>query len=152
QYGQTELGMIINNHHHPLFSNIYKLESMGQTMHGFRSVILGSKEKELLPGKEGQLSIDSKISLLYWFPSYYNDEIRTSDQLTLEKRYYLTGDTCRQDKYGFFYFEGSSDDMITSSGYKISPFEVESALIKHESIAEAAVVGTPDETRGEIVK
>lgn len=152
QYGQTELGMIINNHHHPLFSNIYKLGSMGQSMPGFRAVILDSKEKELPPGKDGQLAIDIKHSPLFWFPGYYNDEKRTSEQLTLDKRYYLTGDTCRQDKDGFFYFAGRSDDMITSSGYKISPFEVESALIKHESIAEAAVVGTPDETRGEIVK
>jgi acetyl-CoA synthetase len=64
----------------------------------------------------------------------------------------VTGDLGRRDADGYFWFEGRAGDMIKSAGYRIGPFEVESALLKHPAIAEAAVVGKPDELRGEIVK
>ena len=66
--------------------------------------------------------------------------------------WYLTGDRATRDKDGYFWFVGRSDDVILSSGYRIGPFEVESALIKHPAVAESAVVSSPDETRGEVVK
>ena len=66
--------------------------------------------------------------------------------------YYLTGDTVERDENGCITFVGRNDDVITSSGYRIGPFDVESALIEHTAITEAAVVGVPDKERTEIVK
>ncbi len=62
------------------------------------------------------------------------------------------GDLGRRDADGYFWFEGRADDVIKSAGYRIGPFEVESALLRHPSVAEAAVVGVPDALRGHIVK
>ncbi|MGB3447930.1 MAG: AMP-dependent synthetase, partial [Xanthobacteraceae bacterium] len=64
----------------------------------------------------------------------------------------VTGDLGRRDDDGYFWFEGRADDMIKSAGYRIGPFEVESALLKHPAVAEAAVVGKSDAMRGQIVK
>ena len=66
--------------------------------------------------------------------------------------WYFTGDTATIDEDGYFWFVGRSDDVITSSGYRISPFEVESTLLEHPAVAESAVVGVPDEIRTELVK
>jgi acetyl-CoA synthetase len=66
--------------------------------------------------------------------------------------WYLSGDLAMRDKNGYFWFVGRADDLIKSSGHLIGPFEVESALIEHDAIAEAAVIGIPDETAGEVVK
>lgn len=66
--------------------------------------------------------------------------------------YYVTGDQASKDEDGYFWFEGRSDDIIISSGYTIGPFEVEDALVKHPSVQECAVVASPDEVRGSIVK
>ena len=63
-----------------------------------------------------------------------------------------TGDRVRQDEDGYLYFEGRSDDVIISAGYRIGPFEVESALVEHPAVAEAAVVAAPDEERGSVVR
>jgi acyl-coenzyme A synthetase/AMP-(fatty) acid ligase len=63
-----------------------------------------------------------------------------------------TGDRVRQDEDGFFYFEGRTDDVIISAGYRIGPFEVESALVAHPAVAEAAVVAAPDAERGSVVR
>ena len=66
--------------------------------------------------------------------------------------WYLTGDRAYRDEDGYFWFVGRSDDVILSSGYRIGPFEVESALVEHPAVIEAAVVASPDEVRGEVVK
>ena len=66
--------------------------------------------------------------------------------------WYVTGDRAYVDDQGYFWFVGRADDVITSSAYRIGPFEVESALLEHAAVAEAAVVGRPDPLRGEIVK
>ena len=66
--------------------------------------------------------------------------------------WYITGDRATMDKEGYFWFVGRSDDVIKASGYRIGPFEVESALQSHPAVAESAVVGSPDELRGTIVK
>ena len=66
--------------------------------------------------------------------------------------YYVTGDRAKLDEDGYFWFEGRGDDIIISSGYTIGPFEVEDALTKHSAVRECAVVGSPDEVRGNVVK
>ncbi|MDE3081289.1 MAG: AMP-binding protein, partial [Paracoccaceae bacterium] len=66
--------------------------------------------------------------------------------------WYLTGDLAMRDGDGYFWFVGRADDLIKSSGHLIGPFEVESALLEHTAVAEAAAIGLPDETAGEVVK
>ena len=66
--------------------------------------------------------------------------------------WYLSGDLAMRDADGYFWFVGRADDLIKSSGHLIGPFEVESALIEHEAVAEAGVIGIPDDTAGEVVK
>jgi acetyl-CoA synthetase len=63
-----------------------------------------------------------------------------------------TGDRVTQDRHGFLFFEGRTDDVIISAGYRIGPFEVESALVEHPAVAEAAVVAAPDDERGAVVR
>ncbi|NLC50467.1 MAG: AMP-binding protein, partial [Bacteroidales bacterium] len=65
---------------------------------------------------------------------------------------YRTGDMAWRDENGYFWFEGRSDDVIKSSGYRIGPFEVESAILTHPAVVECAVTGVPDEVRGQIIK
>ena len=66
--------------------------------------------------------------------------------------YYVTGDRAKMDEDGYFWFEGRGDDIIVSSGYTIGPFEVEDALLQHTAIRECAVVASPDQVRGNVVK
>src|SRR5699024_9360707 len=66
--------------------------------------------------------------------------------------FYVTGDQASMDEEGYFWFEGRNDDIIVSSGYTIGPFEVEDALIKHDAVKECAVVASPDDIRGNVVK
>jgi acetyl-CoA synthetase len=84
------------------------------------------------------------------FKNYYKDPERTAMQFRGE--YYVTGDKAKKDEDGYFWFEGRGDDIIISSGYTIGPFEVEDALVKHPQVKECAVVASPDEIRGHIVK
>src|SRR5690606_11767168 len=81
---------------------------------------------------------------------YLKDPERT--QMQFRGEYYITGDRAKMDEDGYFWFEGRGDDIIISSGYTIGPFEVEDALTKHSAGRECAVVGSPDEVRGNIVK
>ncbi|HLQ96959.1 MAG TPA: AMP-binding protein [Pseudogracilibacillus sp.] len=151
-YGQTEMGMVINNHHHPELKSTIRKNSMGSPMPGYRAVILNENGEEQPAGVEGELAIDTENSALFWFRHYYKDEEKTEDRFINQGKYYLTGDAASRDEDGVFYFSGRSDDIITSSGYKIGPFEVESALMGHEAVAETTVIGKPDEQKGEIVK
>ena len=151
-YGQTEGGMMVCNHHLPALKRELRPGSMGHAMPGFRIVILDGSGAELGPGQEGQIAVDTHHSPLFWFRGYYQDPERTSERFTANGRYYLTGDSASQDQDGYIAFSGRDDDIITSAGYRIGPFEPESALIAHQAVAEAAVIGIPDEVRGEIVK
>src|SRR5699024_1439186 len=151
-YGQTEMGMVINNHHHPELKTSIRKNSMGMPMPGYRAVILDENGVEQQPDVEGELAIDIKKTTLFSFKYYDKDELKTEERFIKQKRYYVTVDAASCDDDNIFYFSGRSDDIITSSGYKIGPFEVESALMGHEAVAETTVLGKPDEKRGEIVK
>jgi acetyl-CoA synthetase len=146
QYGQTEVSMVICN------SDAFRYErhpgSMGYPMPGFRAVVLGPDGRELDPGQAGQLAIDRSQSPLYWFQGYWRQETAKC----FEGPYYLTGDTVEMSDDGAFTFVGRADDLITSSGYRIGPFDVESCLIEHPAVAESAVIGKPDPERTELVK
>jgi len=84
------------------------------------------------------------------FDGYWEDEQATKE--CFHDGWYYTGDTATRDADGYLWFVGRSDDVISSSGYRISPFEVESTLLEHPAVAESAVVGEPDEARGQLVK
>jgi acetyl-CoA synthetase len=150
-YGQTELGMAVCNHHLAGLHRELRPGSMGHPMPGLRAAIIDASGREMQPGEDGQIALDTTQSPLYWFRGYYRDPERTAERFAVD-RYYLTGDAASRDTDGYFYFSGRSDDIINSSGYRIGPFEVESALVGHPAVAEAAVVGKPDELRGEVVK
>lgn len=151
-YGQTELGMAINNHHHESLHVPVRPGSMGEPLPGYHAVILNGEGEEQPAGVEGQIAIDTEKSPVFWFRGYKNDEAKTAKQFMFNNRYYLTSDSASRDEDYHFYFSGRADDIITSSGYKIGPFEVESSLMGHEAVAETTVIGVPDPQRGEIVK
>ncbi|AWN43609.1 AMP-binding protein [Methylobacterium durans] len=144
-YGQTELGMVLCNHHglaHPV-----RLGSAGFAIPGHRVVVVGPEGEELGPGEPGILALDRTRSPLMWFSGYWQ---RPTPAFVGD--HYLSGDTVEANPDGSIAFVGRSDDLINASGYRIGPFEVESALIEHPAVAESAVIGKPDPERTEIVK
>ncbi len=152
QYGQTELGMVVINRLDSPDEHPVKPGSMGKAMPGFRIVLLDDEGNEVPPGTDGKLAVDTHNSPLYWFRGYRNEPEWTAERFVNNQRYYLTGDSAVMDEDGYFFYSSRTDDVITSSGYRIGPFEVESVLMEHPSVAEAAVVGVPDPLRGEAVK
>lgn len=151
QYGQTEHGMVVNNHHHPALRRPVRAGSMGHAMPGFRVAILDQDEQETAPGEIGQLAVDVARSPLFWFDGYFRAPEESARRFTADRRFYLTGDSASEDADGYITFTGRDDDLINSAGYRIGPFEVESVLVAHPAVAEAAVVGAPDSLRGEVV-
>ncbi|SDQ98552.1 acetyl-CoA synthetase [Chryseobacterium soldanellicola] len=144
-YGQSETGMIINNHHALDHKKIDG--SMGVEMPGYKVVILDDNYQPVSPNVPGNLAVDISKSPLFWFKGYSRSETES-----LKGIYYLTGDSAEQDEDGLLTYIGRIDDVITSSGYRIGPFDVESVILEHSSVAEAAVIGKPDNERTEIVK
>lgn len=144
-YGQTEVGMVVCNHHalaHPVRSG-----SAGFASPGYRIAIIDEQGKELATDAPGILAIDIAQSPMMWFSGY--EESRKSPFVG---QYYLTGDTAEIHADGSMSFVGRSDDVITTSGYRVGPFDVESALLEHDAVIEAAVIGVPDLERTEIIK
>ncbi|HDR9807829.1 TPA: acyl-CoA synthetase [Burkholderia cenocepacia] len=144
-YGQTELGMVVNNHHG--LTHVVHVGSAGFAMPGYRVAVLDEAGRELGPGEPGNLAIDIARSPLLWFRGYWQQ-----DTPAIAGGYYRTGDNVELEPDGAVSFIGRADDVITSSGYRIGPFDVESALIEHPAVSEAAVIGVPDPERTEIVK
>ncbi|MER9917909.1 MULTISPECIES: acyl-CoA synthetase [unclassified Mesorhizobium] len=144
-YGQTENGMMVNNHHG--LSHVVRVGSAGFAMPGYRMVVLDEAGNELGPNQPGILAVDIAKSPLRWFDGYHQAETPA-----ITGGYYRTGDTVEYEPDGSVSFIGRADDVITSAGYRIGPFDVESALIEHPAVNEAAVVGVPDPQRTEIVK
>lgn len=151
-FGQTELGMAANNHHREDLKRPIKKGSMGVSMPGFRMVVVDENGNELGPGIEGMFAVDVPNSPLFWFRGYWKEEQKTKEKYVGNGRYCTAGDTVSMDEDGYLYFSGRSDDIILCAGYRIGPFEVESALVKHPDVAEAAVVGIPDDLRLETIK
>lgn len=144
-YGQTETGMVVNNHHG--LSHSVRAGSAGFAMPGYRVAVLDEAGNELGPNQPGVLAVDIARSPLLWFTGYHQ-----KDTPAIAGGYYRTGDSVEFEPDGSVSFIGRSDDLITSSGYRIGPFDVESALLEHPAVTEAAAVGVPDPERTEIVK
>jgi acetyl-CoA synthetase len=121
---------------------------IGKPMEGNRVTIVDDAGNECPPGTEGHLAFgahDPGLMLGYW------TENRPALEL-LAGRWHLTGDCGYRDEEGNLFFVGREDDIISSSGYRIGPTEVENALMQHAAVAECAVVASPDPVRGEVVK
>jgi acetyl-CoA synthetase len=144
-YGQTETLMTVNNHH--ALRHSVKPGAAGLPMPGFSVAVLDEALKPAPPDTPGVLAIHRDNSPLFAFDGYWGAETTS-----FRGDWYLTGDTVQQDADGHLFFVGRNDDIITSAGYRIGPFDVESSIIEHPSIAEVAVVGKPDPERTEIVK
>jgi acetyl-CoA synthetase len=152
-YGQTELGMAIVNGWHPDIRQDIRPGSMGRAIPGFRAAVLDqSTAEEVAPGAPGQVAIDVPGSPLMWFTGYVDDPDRTAARFSADGGWYFTGDVGTTDDEGFIYFSGRDDDVILMAGYRIGPFEVESALVSHPDVVEAAAIGVPDELRGEVLE
>ena len=143
-YGQTELGMVVNNHHR--LRHAVRPGSAGFAMPGYRVAVLDEDGRALRANQPGLLAVDIARSPLLWFTGYWRQATPA-----IAGGYYRTGDTVELEADGSVSFIGRSDDVITSSGYRIGPFDVESALIEHDAVVEVAVVGKPDPERTEIV-
>ncbi|MFC7537203.1 acetate--CoA ligase [Sphingomonas sp. GCM10030256] len=146
---QTETGgiMIAN-----LPGEELRLGSMGKPLPGVEAAIADTKGETLRiidePGLPGQLVLRAGWPSM--FRGYLHEEARYA--ACFRDGWYLTGDLARRDGEGFYWFIGRADDVIKSAGHLIGPFEVESALLTHPAVAEAAAIGLPDERAGEVVK
>ncbi|MFZ0035182.1 MAG: AMP-binding protein, partial [Sedimentisphaerales bacterium] len=146
-YGQTETVVCIANYY---WMNP-KPGSMGKPAPGYDVVLVGKNDKVCEVGEEGELVIKTdKGKPVGLFTDYHLDPDKTKN--TWHDDYYHTGDTAWMDEDGFFWFVGRTDDMIKSSGYRVGPFEVESALMSHPAVLECAITGVPDPVRGQVVK
>jgi acetyl-CoA synthetase/medium-chain acyl-CoA synthetase len=148
-YGQTETVVLIGNYRsrgdevHP--------GSMGRPSPGFTVAVLDDDLNELPAGIEGEVAVRVKPSRpLGLFREYWRNPKENATRF--QGDWYLTGDRATRDEVGYYWFVGRGDDVIKSASYRIGPFEVESALIEHPAVVEAAVVGKADGVRGQIVK
>jgi acyl-coenzyme A synthetase/AMP-(fatty) acid ligase len=146
-YGQTETVILVAN-----FPPLpVKPGSMGKPSPGLTIGVVDDAGCEVPAGTEGDIAVKvAPTRPVGLFKEYWRNPEATSN--CLRGDWYITGDRAIRDDEGYFWFVGRSDDVIISAGYRIGPFEVESALVEHPSVAEAAVVASPDEIRGEIVK
>jgi acyl-coenzyme A synthetase/AMP-(fatty) acid ligase len=146
-YGQTEtVNLCANYRCMPV-----KIGSMGLPTPGFDVSVVDDEGSEMPPGKEGYVVVRVKPKRpVGLFKEYWKKPNETKK--VFQGEHYYTGDKAFRDEDGYFWFIGRADDVILSAGYRIGPFEVESALVEHPAIAEAAVIAAPDAVRGEIVK
>jgi acetyl-CoA synthetase len=152
-YGQTEAGMLINNHHHPALKKPLKAGSMGVPMPGWAALVLQQDEDTpVSDGKIGRVAIELSESPLAWFAGYLNDPEKSAEKFAGAGRWYLTGDVGWKDEDGYFHFSSRDDDVIIMAGYRIGPFEVESVLATHSAVSECAVIAVPDDIRGEVLE
>jgi len=145
-YGQTECTVAVATY--PWLEP--KPGSMGKPTPGYAIEILDPEGKVCEVGEIGQIVILTDKKPVGMFNGYYRD-----DELThkvWKGNTYYTGDTAWRDEDGYFWFVGRADDIIKSSGYRIGPFEVESALMEHPAVMECAITAVPDPERGQIVK
>ncbi len=143
-YGQTENTLLVG----VMKGMDIRPGSMGKPTPGNHVDIVNEEGTPVKVGEVGDIAVHIETPTL--FKQYYKDDERTAMQFRGD--YYITGDKAKKDGDGYFWFEGRGDDIIISSGYTIGPFEVEDALVKHPYVRECAVVASPDEIRGSVVK
>ena len=148
-YGQTETVILLGHFRDSGFP--VKPGSLGRATPGYDIRLVDERLNPVPDGEEGEIAIGLGAGRpAGLFKEYWKSPGETARHF--RDGWYLTGDRARRDGEGYFWFVGRKDDVIKSSGYRIGPFEVESVLQSHPAVQDAAVVGKPDEARGQIVK
>ncbi|MBW1786379.1 MAG: acyl-CoA synthetase [Deltaproteobacteria bacterium] len=144
-YGQTEVNLIVGN-----CAEVMEIKSgsMGRPMPGHVVEVIDQKGEVVPPGQVGEVAVKRPDPVL--FLEYWRKPDATRDKFIGD--WCLTGDLAQKDEDGYIWFKGRTDDLITSSGYRIGPSEIEDCLTKHGAVVMAAVIGAPDPVRGDIVK
>jgi acetyl-CoA synthetase len=153
QYGVTVLDYYGLTESYPLCANFPFMEvregSMGKAMPGWDVQILDEDERPVPQGERGEICLRARSNPHYPL-GYWNNEEASRE--TFGGEWFHTKDAAEQDSDGYFWYAGRADDVIISAGYRIGPFEVESACIEHPAVREAAAVASPDAKRGNVVK
>ena len=152
-FGQTELGMPAGFAHHPQAATQVEPAAMGRSFPGWSLTALRlDQDVPAGPGEVGRLAVRIAESPFFTFTGYGQDRGHRGDRFSADGEFYLSGDLITIDSSGLIHFSSRDDDVILMAGYRIGPFDVESALGTHPAVAECAVVAAPDEMRGEIIK
>lgn len=149
-YGQTESTAMIGNH--PWMNGKMRSGSFGQPSFMYDVRLLDDDGSEITtPDEPGHIAVKlTKWRAMGLFTEYIGNPEKMAS--VFRDGYYYTGDRATFDEHGYWWFVGRADDVIKSSDFRIGPFEVESALLEHPSVAESAIVGVPDEKRHQLVK
>jgi acetyl-CoA synthetase len=153
QYGITVLDYYGLTESYPLVANYPFLEvregSMGKPMPGWDVKILDEDERPVARGERGEICLRARSNPHYPLGYWRNDEATVE---TFGGDWFHTKDAAVEDEDGYIWYVGRADDVIIAAGYRIGPFEVESACLEHPAVREAAAVASPDELRGNVVK
>src|SRR4051794_39736442 len=153
QYGLTVLDYYGLTESYPLVANYPFMDvregSMGKPMPGWDVQILDEDEKPLPQGERGEICLRARSNPHYPIGYWRNDE---ASKEVFGGEWFHTKDVASVDEDGYVWYEGRADDVIIAAGYRIGPFEVESACLEHDAVAEAAAVASPDERRGMVVQ
>jgi acetyl-CoA synthetase len=153
QYGVTVLDFYGLTESYPLVANYPFMEvregSMGKPMPGWDVQILDEDEQPVPAGTRGEICLRARSNPTYPL-GYWGNEAASVE--TFGGEWFHSKDSAVQDEDGYYWYVGRADDVIIAAGYRIGPFEVESALLEHPAVREAAVVASPDELRGNVVK
>jgi acetyl-CoA synthetase len=153
QFGVTVLDYYGLTESYPLCGNFPSVEvregSMGLPIPGWDVQVLDEDENPLPPGERGEICMRARSNPHYPL-GYWNRPEDTEEEFGGE--WFHTKDAAQRDEDGYFWYAGRADDVIISAGYRIGPFEVESACVEHPAVQEAAAVASPDPKRGDIVK
>jgi acetyl-CoA synthetase len=153
QYGVTVMDFYGLSESYPLCANFPWMEiregSMGKPMPGWDVQILDEDENPVGVGERGEICLRARSNPHYPLRYWNNPEATAED---FEGEWFHTKDAAEADADGYYWYAGRADDVIISAGYRIGPFEVESACIEHPAVAESAAVASPDEKRGDVVK
>jgi acetyl-CoA synthetase len=154
QYGITVLDFYGLTESYPLCANFPFMDvregSMGKPMPGWDVAILDEDERPVGPGERGEICLRARSNPHYPL-GYWNRPAQDAEE-AFGGEWFHTKDAASTDEDGYYWYEGRADDVIISAGYRIGPFEVESACLEHPAVAEAAAVAVPDERRGNVVK
>ena len=145
-FGQTEINYVVGNCQ---AAWPVKPGSIGRPYPGHRVAVIDDKGNELPPGELGEIAVKRNNDPVF-FLEYWKNPQATKEKFIGD--WGCTGDQGKADEDGYLWYQGRSDDVIKSAGYRIGPAEIESCLVKHPAVANAAVIGKPDATRGAIVK
>jgi acetyl-CoA synthetase len=153
QYGLTVLDFYGMTESYPMVANYPFLDvregSMGKPVPGWQMAILDEDGQPVGPGERGEICLRARSNPHY--PLGYWNRPEDSEK-SFGGEWFHTGDAASADAEGYYWYEGRADDLIIAAGYRIGPFEVESACLEHPGVAEAAAVASPDERRGHVVK